>query len=44
MTLVNVKFPDISPTFCGTPTHAAHPNLNPKPCFHLLHQLYSHYY
>ena len=41
---VNVKFPEISRTFCGTPfTHATLTDPQPKPRFHLLHQLYSHY-
>ena len=38
----NEKFPDISLTFCSTPTYAALTS-NPKPCFHHLHQLCSHY-
>ena len=37
---VNVKFPDISLTFCGTLTNAALTRPNPKPCFHLLYQLF----
>jgi len=39
----NVKFPDISPTSCSTPTHAALIHPNPKSCFPVVLIPYSHY-